>query len=821
MTPSEAAAAPFISIVVPAYNDEEFIRESIQSCLDQTDGDFEVVAVDDCSSDATADILEEYAVTDARIRVVRQERNRSAFQARRTGVLASRGRYVIFLDGDDVLAPEAVAGIRRMSRSGADLLHFGCKIISRDGTEHPRFEAKLLPTAPKLSGTAILDELFLDQDSFEGHLWNKAYLAEFVQPLFASLPDDAHVPRANDLPVSLMIAAQARTYVSTPEKLYTYHFGSGGVTAGLLTTDRFLALVEFRPSFDITAGQIDSWGLDPRVAATIVRRMRDGFVARSFRLLGQVANPSAAELEALLAQWPAPVVLPRLHTHFEGRETDILPLLERRGERPRRAPRPVKTIALYLDQQGIGGMQRVVSLQARLLVDAGYHVVVLGRMEREDFPYSLPEASTFVPLTSPAESPEETMGDLLAGVLDALEAHAVDAVILHANYRPELIHLTLAIERTPVRSILTLHSFSLRAIFDRSERFGFLRAAAFRVDSLAVLSRTDETFWRLAGVDNVRYVPNPVDFSHPEANAETTIAEEQTPVVGADANPATEPAEATEQAEREVTALDLTCDVLWVGRYNERIKRISEVIRVFALVARERPGARLHIVGPVPRGERGTRRSLQRLTRSLGIEDSVRFLPAVNDVDALIRTTSVVMLTSIIEGFPNALVEPLLAERPVVMYDLPYLEVAKGNPGIHTVPWGDRERAAAAVLALLEDDELRERSARDGLDVLRKRFSADTVLAHLRDVLEPSAQLGSSETADAAEDVTHARIIIQQLFPLFHDSLSLTSANGHDIEAFYRTWYGSRTIRYSERLGAPIVAARRYVRRLKRIIQPG
>ncbi|WP_425956302.1 glycosyltransferase [Xylanimonas sp. McL0601] len=793
-------AAPFVSVVVPVFNDEDHIREAIMSCLSQTDPDLEVIVVDDCSTDATAAIVRDISGQDPRVSFIGHAENKTAFQGRRTGVLAARGDYIVFVDGDDALAPNAVEVLRKHVSRQPDMVHFGCTITGRDGRDHPGFAAKLLPPAASLSGGAILQELFLAAKTFEGQLWNKAYRTGYARPLFEALAHDARVPRANDLPVALMLAASARTYVGITDRLYHYRFGSGNATDGLISTERFQTLVNFRPAFDVVESQIDSWSLPAEVSNEIVERLRSQCIERSVRHLSQVASPNGCELESLLTAWPATQILAALYQSFGTREAEFLPFV---GEPRRRLDRPVddaKVVALYLDQKGIGGMQRVASLQAGLLARAGYRVVLLGKMKREEFPYPIPVGVAFIELTPRMTSRTEEFLDLYGGIDAAVKEYEIDTIIVHANYRPELLYLILGIELLPVWSILTIHNFSLRSVFDRSPRLGTLRAAAQHSNCLAVLSQTDEVFWRLAGVETVQYVPNPVEFTLP------TMADDDRASEGnfLDGGP---------------SVTSEPCDVLWFGRIQERTKRVSEVVRVFALVAQQRPGSTLHIVGPVPRTDRVEFRRIQELTRALGIEDSVSFLPSATDMDSLIRNSSVVLMTSIIEGFPMALFEPLVAARPVVMYDLPYLEVPKENPGIFTVPWGDRERAAGLVVELLDDKARRDDAARRGLMLLQERFSETAVLDHLQEAFSASrARLTTGYLSEGER--RHGEILVDQLFRLHQDSLESASSSTRrsDVDAFYNTWHDSRTIRYSERFGVPIIVARRYLRRMRRVL---
>jgi glycosyltransferase involved in cell wall biosynthesis len=95
--------SPAVSAIIPAYNRAHTVGRAIQSVLDQTFQDLEIIVVDDGSTDGTKAIVE--AFRDPRIRYLRHERNRGAAAARNTGIRASHGEYLAFLDSDDEWLP--------------------------------------------------------------------------------------------------------------------------------------------------------------------------------------------------------------------------------------------------------------------------------------------------------------------------------------------------------------------------------------------------------------------------------------------------------------------------------------------------------------------------------------------------------------------------------------------------------------------------------------------------------------------------------------------------------------------------------------------
>lgn len=93
---------PTVSIVTPVYNAEKLISETIESVLNQTYSDFEMLIVDDCSTDNSKEIIKKYSNIDKRIKYYSLQKNSGAAVARNKGIELSRGRYICFLDSDDL-----------------------------------------------------------------------------------------------------------------------------------------------------------------------------------------------------------------------------------------------------------------------------------------------------------------------------------------------------------------------------------------------------------------------------------------------------------------------------------------------------------------------------------------------------------------------------------------------------------------------------------------------------------------------------------------------------------------------------------------------
>ena len=91
-----------VSIVTPTYNCGKFITETIESVIGQTYKNWEMIIVDDCSKDNTQEIVKKYLKNDKRIKYIKFEKNQGAAIARNTAIREAKGRYIAFLDSDDL-----------------------------------------------------------------------------------------------------------------------------------------------------------------------------------------------------------------------------------------------------------------------------------------------------------------------------------------------------------------------------------------------------------------------------------------------------------------------------------------------------------------------------------------------------------------------------------------------------------------------------------------------------------------------------------------------------------------------------------------------
>jgi len=141
---------PLVSVIIPSYNVESTLGDTIDSVLRQTYSNLEIIVVNDCSQDGTARLAEQYAAQDGRIKVIHKERNEDLTLARATGFANSTGYFITFIDADDVFTDDAIEVLLRIyAQTGVDIPMAG----------YVRTDSEMVPHDPPWPGRPVSDEI--------------------------------------------------------------------------------------------------------------------------------------------------------------------------------------------------------------------------------------------------------------------------------------------------------------------------------------------------------------------------------------------------------------------------------------------------------------------------------------------------------------------------------------------------------------------------------------------------------------------------------------------------------------------------------------
>lgn len=215
---------PEFSIIVPIYNAEKTLRRCLQSLKDQARVDFEVLMVENGSSDGSGRICREFAGTDDRFRLLVCGENLGPSGARNIGLDQARGQWVAFVDSDDFVEPDYLASLgRSFEAQAADVVFFGYRQISIDG-------AALGEHIPQIPGKPDYHETLVQlsrQDMF-GYTWIKAFRRDAIGPHRFS----TGLNLLEDEVFTCEVLTEQKKIGILPKPIYNYVTGNAGSLVG-------------------------------------------------------------------------------------------------------------------------------------------------------------------------------------------------------------------------------------------------------------------------------------------------------------------------------------------------------------------------------------------------------------------------------------------------------------------------------------------------------------------------------------------------------------------------------------------------------------
>ncbi len=179
-----------ISVIVPIYNSEQYLRRCIDSLLDQNYDQLEIILVDDGSTDLSGKICEEFAERDKRIVYIHQN-NGGSVKARKTGINKAKGKYIGFVDSDDYVEPEFILRLHELLiRENVDFVHSGFYIDEEYcGKKHSkRVELSDDNRLEKICNTVFSEE---DKERITPSIWSKLFKADLCKEGFECIPEEA------------------------------------------------------------------------------------------------------------------------------------------------------------------------------------------------------------------------------------------------------------------------------------------------------------------------------------------------------------------------------------------------------------------------------------------------------------------------------------------------------------------------------------------------------------------------------------------------------------------------------------------------------
>lgn len=211
-----------VSIIVPVYNAERYLEKCVSSILAQTEGDFQLILVDDGSTDASAEICDEFAKKDSRVMVIHQK-NAGVSAARNAGLDAACGEYICFVDPDDTLEPDMLEHTTTAAlTNGADLVLFD---------PYVRFQGRSdvsVDSIPFLPGNTSYEKKQISPAQLRfmaGTVWRFLYQRDLIER--NKLRFDTTLPLSEDRLFNITAMGCCKKIYYLREPLYHYWINPG------------------------------------------------------------------------------------------------------------------------------------------------------------------------------------------------------------------------------------------------------------------------------------------------------------------------------------------------------------------------------------------------------------------------------------------------------------------------------------------------------------------------------------------------------------------------------------------------------------------
>ena len=216
---------PLISIIVPTYNVEKYIRTCIESILAQTYRNIEVIIVNDGSTDQSLAVISDLICSHHNIKVINQK-NQGVSVARNTGIDAATGKYIAFVDADDKIKPDFVSSLYQIAdKTGADIVRGSFRDFNGNIPKGwvPDFNV------PTNYGTIVLDQFLSSNISFV--VWSSIYRLDFINSNHIRFTPGILFEEDADFTIRAYMLA--KLVATSPEPNYAYRINRPG---SILTT---------------------------------------------------------------------------------------------------------------------------------------------------------------------------------------------------------------------------------------------------------------------------------------------------------------------------------------------------------------------------------------------------------------------------------------------------------------------------------------------------------------------------------------------------------------------------------------------------------
>lgn len=333
-----------------------------------------------------------------------------------------------------------------------------------------------------------------------------------------------------------------------------------------------------------------------------------------------------------------------------------------------------------------GGAERVVSQLIPIFLQHG-HDIILFTDDISETDYESPKEVVRHVMKS------SMLGDLQDRLLEikkCVKEYEIDIMCYHSGEEhPELYYELALLNRMGVKTLLELHTSFLSRIEYSKSRIEDILFMYKSIDCLVVLSNADRFFWKSLGCNSV-FIPNPTLL--PENSDESYINKDESEF-----------------------------NIIWVGRLVKKAKNVLDIVPIMKRVVEDVPNATLKLYGSSD--DKLVFRELVDTIERESLSRHIEYCGYETNVDSIYRGADVMLVTSSVEGYPCAIAESKARGIPIVMYELPWLEMLKDKKGYVSVEQRDDVAAAKQLVKLANKKHLKQKMSQEALESAREQSS--------------------------------------------------------------------------------------------------
>ena len=686
-----------VSVIIAAYNVENYICECLESVYNQTLKDIEIIVCDDCSTDNTLNLIKSIAEYDQRIKVVANEKNLGLLHNRKSGVDAATGDYIMFLDGDDYYSLDACEkAYNAITAQQADILQFETNPFA----EKPGYE-DVVKGVIEYSGCpkekiivpdygCLLDKKYTKLN-LNYSVFSKIYGKNVIKSVMNNLPNEK-ITLAEDVLISTLTFYHSRCCGYISDKLYNYRVGTGISTNKNFNDSK----IEGRAKAYFVYTFLRDWLENKGVGEICGQRLKE----IQIQMLEATASTVFAEIpkekvrryvETALKYCPKTEFLAYLSYLVYGiknyREEQLADLIKT-VDLFKANPKKVKTIGTFYHRMYNGGVEKVISQLSDIWNKEGYRVILFTDEEPNKDDYSLNENTVRVVLPN---IKFRTFDEYLARTkawIEAVEKYQIDTVVYHAWLNLNKLADISAIKSTGIPCIMHTHGVFCSALDSTDYIYAYRTSNLSSIyqcaDAVIALTDVDASWWQSKDLRCYKTV-NPIDIK-----------------------PDTSPSELKGH------------NVIVSARIEKTQKQTHQAIEVAKLVKKEIPDVTFTFIGGCD--DRIYYDEIKKMIDDYDLKDCVKLEGYVQNVTDYYQKADIMLSVSRFEGFSLALVEGKVCGLPLVSYFLANWDMARRPKGMVNVPQGDIKAAADEIVKILADNdykkELGKRARESGLEYL-------------------------------------------------------------------------------------------------------